>query len=258
MLIMTPPRRFNAGKAYLAQSHGPFRLTSRTRVNSAALNSSIGLNRAMPALLTKISRAPKCCTVRAIMALTAASSATSACTTTHRRPSALISCSVWAALSMDRPAIRRSAPSWAIARAMAWPMPRKPPVITATLPCSFIAVGTPLGYYHGQLKGGLQRQRPPFLRRTQRREHDVQHVPSVGGTVDRFGIMPDAVHEVSHTLHPVVAPGPARCGFFHAPATAWSKDVDGRIGIGRVARQGTVFAVHFQYFVAASLDAPRD
>jgi hypothetical protein len=40
----------------LAQSHGPFRLTSRTRANSAEVNASIGLNRAMPALLTRISR----------------------------------------------------------------------------------------------------------------------------------------------------------------------------------------------------------
>src|SRR5262249_21348114 len=285
MLIMTPPRRFSSGKAYLAQSHGPFRLTSKTRENSAEVNSSIGLNGAMAALLTRISRPPRCCTVRAIMSWTAASSATSARMTTHRRPSALISCSVCAALSMDRPAIRRSAPSRAMARAMAWPMPRKPPVITATLPCSFIFVCTPSlrlcrqtaakaalrrdcvgaaplgpssGYGHGQLKGGLPRQRPPFLRRTQRREHDVQHMPSVGGTVDGFGILPDTIHEVSHALKPVVAPGPAQRGVFHTPATAWSKDVDGRIGIGRVARQGTVFAVHFQGCVAASLDAPRD
>src|SRR5262249_1219243 len=60
MLIMTPLRRFSSGKAYLAQSHGPFRLTSTTRANSTAVNSSIGLNRAMPALLTRISRPPKC------------------------------------------------------------------------------------------------------------------------------------------------------------------------------------------------------
>src|SRR2546428_51113 len=83
-------------------------------------------------------------------------------------------------------------------------------------------------------------------------------MPGVCGTGDGFSILQDAVDEVRYALKPVVATGQARCGFFHAPATAWSKDMDGRIGIGGVAGQGAVLAVHFQCFVAAGLDAPRD
>ena len=72
------------------------------------------------------------------------------------------------------------------------------------------------------------------------------------------GHVQDAIDEVGHALKPVVVTGQARRGLVQAPATAWSKDMDGRIGIGRVAGQGPVLAVHFQGFVAAGLHAPRD
>src|SRR5262252_5058565 len=80
----------------------------------------------------------------------------------------------------------------------------------------------------------------------------------MGGTGDGCGIVQDAVDEVGHALKPVIAPGPGWRGFVQSPATAWAEDMDGHIGIGRIAGQGAVLAVHFYGFVAAGLHAPRD
>src|SRR5208282_2534678 len=83
-------------------------------------------------------------------------------------------------------------------------------------------------------------------------------MPGMGGAVDWRGIVPDAVDEVGHALYPIVVARPASSKFVDCPASAWSKDMDGRIGIGRVARQSAVLAIHFACHVAAGLDAPRD
>ena len=79
MLTMAPPpwSRMIGATAWVIRK-GPVRLTARTRCHSSSVTSSIGLNTAMPALLTRASMRPNCRRTCSTAASIAAGSETSA------------------------------------------------------------------------------------------------------------------------------------------------------------------------------------
>src|SRR5262245_12151615 len=93
-----------------------------------------GRGSAPPTLLTTMSSRPKASTAAAASPAAAPGSLRSAGTTTARRPAASTSRATVASWSSVRAEISTSAPAWARATALASPIPRPAPVITATRP----------------------------------------------------------------------------------------------------------------------------
>ena len=88
------------------------------------------------ALLCSTSRPPKCFAAASIIAITEASSATSATWPTARPPAASISFATASAPAPFTSATTTAAPSRASSSAVARPMPDAAPVTIATLPAS--------------------------------------------------------------------------------------------------------------------------
>ncbi len=115
--------------------------------------SSIVPNSTMPALFTRIPTAPNSRDARSMTACHCASSATSREAKRAGSPSS--AASAFPSLSR-RSAITTVAPSATNRRAIEAPMPRAPPVTTATLPSSFPTTLTPSarGYrFHSNAAG---------------------------------------------------------------------------------------------------------
>src|SRR4029434_8935320 len=149
-------------------------------------------------------------------------------------------------------------PPPAMADAMARPIPRKPPVTTATFPWSFISASPAPRRTSRRGKSGLKRERPPFFRRAASGEHDVQHVTGMEGIVHRLNVVDDTIDEVRDALDPAVAVRHALGMFFDGPWTAELEQVNWGIVRHRVTRQRSGVTVHFQDLVAAGLNAPGD
>src|SRR5438270_5293325 len=102
---------------------------------SSVVSDSLALP-AMPALLTRISGSPRSFLTRMSMASTWLCSATSHRPAAARRPMARRAPAVSSSTSAFRPETATSAPACASETAMARPIPRPPPVMSATRPVS--------------------------------------------------------------------------------------------------------------------------
>src|SRR5262245_34394260 len=99
--------------------------------------SATGLKMPIPALLTRTSRPPKRATVASTARLTSSRLRTSACSvSTAPGPAASIFGRADDRCALLSPVTETCAPSATSARAIASPMPRDPPVTSATFPCS--------------------------------------------------------------------------------------------------------------------------
>ena len=107
-------------------------LTDRTLSQSPSARSTAARRIAMPALLTRMSSRPSRSNVACTIASTLASSATSATMAVTRRPSARISTAASSAVLLSRSASTTRAPATASVSAVSRPIPRAPPVTTAT------------------------------------------------------------------------------------------------------------------------------
>ena len=116
------------------------RLCATTTLNRNAFSRCRGVvarngrGSAPPTLLTTMSSRPKASTAAAASPAAASGSLRSAGTTTARRPAASTSRATAASWPSVRAEITTSAPAWARATAVAAPIPRPAPVITATRP----------------------------------------------------------------------------------------------------------------------------
>src|SRR5215510_13244868 len=107
---------------------------------SSVRDSSSGPKLAPPALVTRMSRRPKCSWVRATRRSTCASSPTSVGTTKATPPSAVMSWKTTSRFCCVRAASTTRTPDRARARAVARPIPEPAPVTIATWPDKLGAV----------------------------------------------------------------------------------------------------------------------
>src|SRR5581483_10082702 len=162
---------------------GPRRLTSMMRPHVAGSLSRNGPITSMPALLTRMSIGPSSASVRCTAAWTLGASVTST-----RMPAAEGAClpATATARSSSRSHTATAAPAAASAPTIASPIPRPPPVTTATRPCSAICppllarrpaeVRRPLLTVRRQALCGVRTSEPEELigeRRVERRRHDA-------------------------------------------------------------------------------------
>ena len=137
MLMMRPARRARmcGRKAWIAVKTD-VRFTSSVLRHSSGVSSRKGRNTAHPALFTRMSTAGNAASAAAAIRRTSSGSATSHRHHSARRPSARIPAAVSSSSGAVRAARNTSQPSRAKASAMARPMPRPAPVMTAVLPSS--------------------------------------------------------------------------------------------------------------------------
>ena len=109
------------------------RFTSITASQSSSEYSAAGARRIMPALLTRISIAPKCPTVSSTSRAQTSGKPTSPTSATAFAPAASILCCVALGAALE-PCTATLAPACASATAMAAPSPRDEPVTRAVLP----------------------------------------------------------------------------------------------------------------------------
>src|SRR4051794_24349221 len=134
MLMMRPQRRLRMlGAASWANWNSALRFTASIRSNVARSSRSKATSPPIPALLTRISMAPKSRSAPAQNFRTASASETSHRSAWAVRPIAAISATTPSASSSPSWQMITSAPSAAKASAIAAPMPRLPPVTNATL-----------------------------------------------------------------------------------------------------------------------------
>src|SRR5437667_1436804 len=144
MLTIDPrPARFIARKACLANSHAPFRSTANTRSHSASVISVASKYAFTPALFTSTSILPWPPTTASTVRTTSASTVTSAQANSMRRPPAASSPAAARPAASSRSIEVTAAPSAASFSTMARPMPRAPPVTSATLPARRPIVSLP-------------------------------------------------------------------------------------------------------------------
>src|SRR6185503_6617621 len=138
MLTMRPLlRAIMCGIACLAQRNAPVTFTASVRSQSArSMSTTRSVGPPTPALLTRMSSPPSSASVAATTDFTAASSATSASAVATRPPALRISAAVASSVSRRVAASITAAPSETKRSAIARPMPRPPPVMSATLPLS--------------------------------------------------------------------------------------------------------------------------
>ena len=137
MLTMSPePRRIMEGATARERRKTLLRLVSSTRSQSASVFSWAGPNRPMPALLTRMVMGPSAASVLAIRSVMSAPFVTSAIWVCTGRPILASPRPDSSSAARSRPQIETAAPSMASRYAMARPMPRLPPVTSATPPLS--------------------------------------------------------------------------------------------------------------------------
>src|SRR6516165_3069630 len=145
-----------------------------------------------PALLTRMSSRPSSCTVCSTAATTAPGSALSAWMTSTRAPSASICLATACALSAAVTYVNATAaPSRASCWAIAAPIPRLPPVTSATLPASSLMSGSGclVGQDHDAGREGLGGHQP------QRRLVAVAELRQPGAGQDRVDREPELVDQ---------------------------------------------------------------
>src|SRR3954463_2482043 len=140
LTIEPPPARFIAGMTVFIPRKTPIRLTSMTCRNSSRGVLAISLNFRMPALLTSTSTLPSSRSVCSTTDCHSSSDVTSRCTKRTRSPSSSAS----ALPSSSSPSAATTlAPSACSRRTSAAPIPRAPPLTSATLPVSRPATPVP-------------------------------------------------------------------------------------------------------------------
>ena len=111
------------------------RSLSRTERQCSPVSRSVGTGMPLPpANAARTSTGPSCASTTPRIAAIAASFVQSAATPIARPPSVVIDSTVASIAAWSRPTTATSAPFTASARLVAAPMPRDPPVTTATLP----------------------------------------------------------------------------------------------------------------------------
>src|SRR5207302_8860933 len=124
------------GTSARMQEKAPVALTRSIASHMSSVVSDNLALPAMPALFTRISGLPRAFATCAIMPSTWLRSPTSQTIAAARGPIARMALTVSSSTSADRPLTATSAPAWASESAMARPIPRPPPVISATRPVS--------------------------------------------------------------------------------------------------------------------------
>src|SRR6266850_2491001 len=139
IMMMRPPACMCLSAACVA-TKTPRTLTANTRSKSASVASSTFIGMTVPALFTSTSSRPKVVTVLSTAFLTASASAASAWIATAFPPARSIALTTDAAASAPLEYVTATlAPSAARRFAIAAPMPREPPVTSATLPASALS-----------------------------------------------------------------------------------------------------------------------
>ena len=133
LTIAPPPARRIDGCTVFMPRNAPVRLVSITRRHSSIASSAIGSTASTPALLTSTEIGPNASSAKLTAACHEPSSVTSSAA--KRAPSPSSSATAAPSASSTSPTTTR-APSAASARACASPIPRAPPVTSATLPSS--------------------------------------------------------------------------------------------------------------------------
>src|SRR5262245_34977701 len=182
--IEPPPACFRAGTTARMPRKGPIWFTRTCRSKSARLVSSSGFMASTPALFTSTSRRPKLPSVRSTARAQSASSPTSSFTNAAASPSAFASPSP--SLSSTSPIITR-APSATNRRTTCSPVPRAPPVTSATFPAR-----RPISK-----QDGVERQRA----RAGEQEHEADH-GEVDGVLGPGRIVRDQVAGALVSEHP--------------------------------------------------------
>src|SRR6202163_3387426 len=139
--MMTRAPLFMCFSAACVAMNTPRTLMSITRSISSSVVSSNGFGIAVPALFTSTSSRPKVATVFSTAAFTASASAASAWIARAFTPSSSIALTTArAALASFAYVMATFAPSAARRLAMAAPMPREPPVMSAIFPSNFFDI----------------------------------------------------------------------------------------------------------------------
>src|SRR5260370_24596587 len=139
-MMMRPPS-FMCFSAACVATNTPRMLMSITRSISSSVVSANDFGMAVPALFTSTSSRPNVATVFSTAAATASASAASAWIAIAFRPARSISLTTDAAASAPFVYVMATfAPSAARRLAIAAPMPREPPVISAIFPSSFFDI----------------------------------------------------------------------------------------------------------------------
>src|SRR5262249_6198035 len=166
--MMRPqPRATIPGRTAWLHNSAPRRLTSMPRHHLSRGVSQKGPNGSTtPALLTSTSTDPRRCAMALRALVTPRGSVTSAENATASPPATRIRCVVSSRSAAERAITATLAPEAASVCAMARPMPRPPPVTTATLPCRRPTWGLPGAApdfmepsYHGEHKAKSARLR---------------------------------------------------------------------------------------------------
>ena len=139
LFTIVPPRFIN-GTAARVTRNMPVRLVSITRFQSSIGNSStFRLECAVPALLINMSTLRNFFFAPVNIASTEPGSRTSQVSAKTRIPQRASSLTAFFSKDWSRPVMIKSQPSAARAWAMARPIPRLPPVMSATLPCKRVS-----------------------------------------------------------------------------------------------------------------------
>src|SRR5260370_17758533 len=139
--MMIRPPLFMCFSAACVVTNAPRTLMSITRSISSSVVSSNVFGMAVPALFTRTSSRPNVATVFSTAALTALASAASAWIAIAFRPTPSISLTTDAAASAPFLYVMATfAPSAARRLAIAAPIPREPPVMSAIFPFSFLDI----------------------------------------------------------------------------------------------------------------------
>src|SRR2546428_4973704 len=149
--IEPPPARRMAGMAALLPRNTPVALTSITRCHSSSGVSSTRRAALMPALLTSTLSLPKRRSVSATASCQSASRVTSSRTNAALPPLAATSASTARPSASSTSPMTTCAPSRANIFASAAPMPRAPPLISATFPASLMSASRSRAHSYARL-----------------------------------------------------------------------------------------------------------
>src|SRR3989442_2050395 len=186
-MMLPPPRSRMAGAAVLVRMKAPTRLMRSTSAKSAALISRRAERRRTAAQLTRQSTPPYCARASPTNRATSASLPTSPLTAVAAPPALTMASTVSASGSGRLPKTTTRAPSWPQSSAVARPMPRPPPPMSATLPSSAGTVIAPAEALHRTPRAlGLARRAP---RRAEIHQGLIVVIGAARGD-ERFGEIP--------------------------------------------------------------------